>query len=68
MDAKTFQKIITNYMIDTDTSKNDLMRLICVSRPTFNKYWNEPGTMPVNLLKRICDYFSISDSDKANLI
>ena len=68
MDLKTFQKTISAYMVDTDTTKGDIARSLGISRPTFSKYWKDPESIPAGKLSRICELLNISSKDKAKLI
>lgn len=67
-DPKTFQKTLSAYMVDTETTKGELARIAGISRPTFSKYWKSPESMPVGVLSRICDHLNVKGSDRAQLI
>jgi len=67
-DPKTFQKTLSAYMVDTETTKGELARIAGISRPTFSKYWKDPESIPAGKLSRICELLNISSEDKAKLI
>lgn len=69
MDYTTnFQLTITHYKIQQKVKSGDLIRASGLKRPTWYKQYNNPQTMRIDTLIRICDYLNIPKGERADLL